>query len=265
MIAHVIVTYAGMRRSNNNPSITDAEKVKRLLKYHVETFERIAMKGKHKVDLLIVNNDSGDEEIKNFIENLNGRIYSWGKIISWTRPNLGFSFGGYKEAYEKYKSDYKYWSFAEDDCILTENVFEECVDFIEKYSAHWPLWISFSPVTFNYKNMEPHSGGGFGFTNSDSLAMQKWEDDLYTLSPEKIKKPYPQPGLGLLEIDFTKGFELRHLDQRQPFAMNWKDHPGHRHWRIIYSEKDQYGWAKNPKWNRFVKDSFSFFYRIGLP
>jgi len=229
MIAHVIVTYVGTRRDETNPSITEAERVKKLINYYIESFDKIATGGPP-VDLLIVNNDGGDWVFRDWLAELNGKKFSWGKIVSWSRPNLGFSFGGYLEAYDRYKSDYDYWSFAEDDCILTANVFQECIDLINDREAEWPLWISFSPITFSDK--KPHSGGGFGFTNTASLDAQNWDRTQFVISPTP-DNPYPL-WLSTCEINFTANFKLKHLETWQPFASNWKDHPGHVNWRKKY-------------------------------
>ena len=71
-------------------------------------------------DLIIVNSDVGSTEGNEFIENLNNKQIIDGKIISFTRKNFGLSYGAYNDAFVKFKENYDYFLFIEDDLITVK-------------------------------------------------------------------------------------------------------------------------------------------------
>ena len=71
-------------------------------------------------DLIIVNSDVGSDEGNAFIENLNNKEIIDGKIISFKRKNFGLSYGAYNDAFIKFKENYDYFLFIEDDLITVK-------------------------------------------------------------------------------------------------------------------------------------------------
>ena len=71
-------------------------------------------------DLIIVNSDVGSKDGNEFISNLNGRKINCGKLISFTRKNIGLSYGAYSDAFLKFKNDYDFFLFIEDDLITAK-------------------------------------------------------------------------------------------------------------------------------------------------
>ena len=71
-------------------------------------------------DIIIVNSDVGSVEGNLFIESLNQRKIDGGKVISFTRKNVGLSYGAYSDAFLKFKDYYDYFLFIEDDLVTVK-------------------------------------------------------------------------------------------------------------------------------------------------
>lgn len=56
-----------------------------------------------------------------FLKTINGKNTKNGIIRIEERPNIGMSFGSFSYIFDKYKKDYDYWMFVEDDHILINN------------------------------------------------------------------------------------------------------------------------------------------------
>ncbi|HOQ42807.1 MAG TPA: hypothetical protein PLG94_16220 [Smithellaceae bacterium] len=70
-------------------------------------------------DTIIVNNDVGWEKGIRYLRSLDGTKTFAGRIRVLTHGNWGNSFGGNAYAYEQFRDDYDYWTFTEDDTIMT--------------------------------------------------------------------------------------------------------------------------------------------------
>ncbi len=73
-----------------------------------------------KRDLIIVNSNVGSKEGNKFIKKLNNRKINNGKIISYTRKNIGMSYGAYSDAFLKFRNKYDFFLFIEDDIITVK-------------------------------------------------------------------------------------------------------------------------------------------------
>lgn len=62
-------------------------------------------------DLIIIDHETTDEEVLDMIT----------EVGMFRRENKGFSFGGYKWAYEKLREEYDYFLFHEQDCVPAKN------------------------------------------------------------------------------------------------------------------------------------------------
>ncbi len=71
------------------------------------------------MDTIIVNSDNGFLEGNKYLNNLQNLKTKNGKIIVVERENIGGQFGGYNVVYQKFKNDYDFWLFTEDDIIIT--------------------------------------------------------------------------------------------------------------------------------------------------
>lgn len=64
--------------------------------------------------------DNGFNEAEKLLQSYNDKKTKNGKFIIEFRQNRGISFGAYNHAYTKYKNDYDYFFFTEDDIIFCE-------------------------------------------------------------------------------------------------------------------------------------------------
>lgn len=86
-------------------------------------------------DLIIVNSDIGSQNANSFIENLNNKTISHGKIYTLNRKNIGMSYGSYSDAFIKFRSFYDYFLFTEDDmAIVKDNYFKIGLDILQTSS-----------------------------------------------------------------------------------------------------------------------------------
>lgn len=118
------------------------------------------------MDLIIVNSDSGFVEGNEFIKSINGQKTKWGKIIAYTRPNIGWSFGAFNDAFLLYRSDYKYWLFTEDDIFVgSPDYYKKLVDRWEELeNIKVPIgYLALLKVVKHHYGV--HCGGGIGFTS----------------------------------------------------------------------------------------------------
>jgi hypothetical protein len=77
-------------------------------------------KTNHEVDFLIVssNDPSGDFEYGyQFLKKIHNKQLANGKVMTLIRDNVGRQFGGFNEAFEKFRDQYDYFIFQEDDMI----------------------------------------------------------------------------------------------------------------------------------------------------
>jgi hypothetical protein len=83
-------------------------------------------------DLIIVNADVGSVKGNQFIREINNQKIFRGKIIAYTRENFGLSFGSYNDAFQKFKKNYDYFLFTEDDwLIFKDNYFKIGIDMLQ--------------------------------------------------------------------------------------------------------------------------------------
>ena len=73
------------------------------------------------LDLILVNSDVGNIEGNNYLNKLNNTKINRGKILTYTRKNKGLSFGAYSDAFAKYRNEYDYFLFTEDDVLIYKN------------------------------------------------------------------------------------------------------------------------------------------------
>lgn len=83
------------------------------------------------LDVIIVNNDTNFKEGNEYIASLDGEKTKNGKIIAYTRPNIGWSFGAHNDAFKRFHDDYDYWIFTEDDILVGG------IDYAKKLKERW--------------------------------------------------------------------------------------------------------------------------------
>lgn len=175
----VIATYFGERRNYPKNAIQVAEVLNQQIKL-LQDFNVGC-----DCDFLIVNHDIESPRVYDYLSALEGTQLKNGIIRVLHRPivNNDLSFGSYKYAFYKFKNEYDYWYFTEDDVLpLRENYIKEMIDIIEND----PLIGFIAAVNFaehpvhrftldkdNYiektGNHPPHAHGGVGLTTTKIL------------------------------------------------------------------------------------------------
>ena len=79
------------------------------------------------LDLILVNSDVDNIEGNHYINNLNNTKINRGKILSYTRNNKGLSFGAFSDAFTKFRSQYDYFLFTEDDVLIYKTIIQKKV------------------------------------------------------------------------------------------------------------------------------------------
>ncbi len=127
----IISTYFGPRRNKPN-GIEDTINFwnDKILKYELEIDPGV------KVDTIIVNHDYGNKKVKEYLDSLDGLSTKRGIIKIYNRPwdkGTGGSFLSFGKAFEKFKNEYDYWFFTEDNVIMIQdNYYLKALNQIEK-------------------------------------------------------------------------------------------------------------------------------------
>jgi hypothetical protein len=127
-------------------------------------------------DLIIVNADVNCDEGNKYIEKISGSKINGGKIIAFTRKNIGLSFGSYNDAFMKFKNKYEYFLFTEDDwLIFGENYLKIGIDLLNKIERCG--MVSYVGVTkINKKHWKPlnlNKNNAYGCHGSIGLSSTK--------------------------------------------------------------------------------------------
>jgi hypothetical protein len=108
----IICCYFGDRRNIHNTPANIID----FIKINIEN--EINIDNGINTDVILVNNDVGNIEANEFLNTYDGLKTKNGKIIVEARENKGGSFGSYYYSFLKYKDDYDYWFFCEDDVLI---------------------------------------------------------------------------------------------------------------------------------------------------
>ena len=120
MINYVIACWSGLRRINPKVYIKDRSI---FIKKHLKTLFSL----KHSIDqvtIVITHNPDEPKEFREYISSLPSVIGST-KIVIIERPNIGYSYGGYSEVFDKYKEEFEYYMLMEDDYTFMLDNFDK--------------------------------------------------------------------------------------------------------------------------------------------
>tara|TARA_Y100000310_G_C20483542_1_gene715825 strand:- start:56 stop:850 length:795 start_codon:yes stop_codon:yes gene_type:complete len=249
-VCRVIATYFGPRRNHNNEntSVLTFNDTIELLQDIVELENHISSGVKK--DTIIVNHDFGNIEGKAYLDSINGESTLDGKIKILHRPfnnGIGGSFCSFNYAFEKYKNDYEYWHFNEDDYYLVmDGYLKQVITQLENDPkvAYVCTWRDEQTINNNYitrtGGYKPHAHGGCGGTHIKFLneAYNKFGSLRYSTKPmnkemiESIKNGnldafnsgYAQGWYRAFELDgeveFTNvykelGYELQNIESEK--------------------------------------------------
>lgn len=216
------------------------------------------------LDVMIINQNTGFESGNKFLQEINGQKSSTGKFITETIENKFSPFDAYNYAFLKYKDQYDYWIFLEDDhLIFAENYAKNA---FEEFCASPNIgFLAFAPISpcleyvcpFCGKNAA-HSGGGFGLTSTENLQQIceffKKTTNEYSLSTINLLKD-----IRWAEILFTHSFyhinkTIKLIDKYSCYASNKEmvaDHMVNFHRKLCLDNENyffQVGIKANENW-----------------
>lgn len=230
----IVCCYFGERRNfHNTPSnIID------FIKINIEN--EINIDNGINTDVILVNNNIGNIEANEFLNSYDGVKTKNGKLIVETRENFGGSFGSYYYSFLKYKDEYDYWFFCEDDVLVYKNGYIK--DFIEFLDSDDNLgFISLAPIS---SSPHPkHSGGGCGLTSTNKFLRSRSIADIehFLKTTSKLNETYQT--LETYEIMFTNNFIISKMDiknhpQYSPYCLNFESHTGQKS-NYVKNNKEQ--------------------------
>jgi hypothetical protein len=116
-------------------------------------------------DTIIVNNDVGWEKGNRYLATLDGTKTLAGVLKVITKDNFGNSLGGYNYAYERFRHQYGYWTFTEDDILISgDQWLARCIETFERDDD-----IGFVAIQGLSKEFALHAHGGVGTTHVSVL------------------------------------------------------------------------------------------------
>ena len=116
-------------------------------------------------DTIIVNNDVGWKKGNRYLASLDGTKTLAGVLKVITKDNFGNSLGGYNFAYERFRHQYVYWTFTEDDILISgDQWLAQCIETFEQHDD-----TGFVAIQGLSKQFALHAHGGVGTTHVSVL------------------------------------------------------------------------------------------------
>ncbi len=232
----IICCYFGKRRFEFNTP-------KNIMEYLVESINNeILIENGIDTDVVYINNDNDSLSDNKTLESYNNTKTKNGKIIVDNRQNINGSFGAYYDMALKYKNDYDYFFFCEDDVIIyKENYLREFIDFLN--SDNEIGFVSLAPIS-NLSYIPLHSGGGCGLTSKDIFFKVNSEESINNFLNANDKRFFHNnyEKLQSLEVEFTNafcrsGYQLKNHPKFSPLCVNYNKHQGQKiHSNSTYKE-----------------------------
>lgn len=115
------------------------------------------------MDTIIVNNNFDYTIGNDYLASMDGTTTKNGVFKVIQRENVGLSFGGFNAAFQKYKNEYEYWLFSEDDLYYSKDGYAKgYLDILnENYNCAFVATIGIGRPNHETK----HAHGGQGFTH----------------------------------------------------------------------------------------------------
>lgn len=144
-------------------NFADPESVLELISL-IHEFERKVDPGAQ-CDTIIVNNDVGWKKGNRYLASLDGTRTFSGILRVVSRDNYGSSCGGYNHAFERFRDEYGYWTFTEDDILISgDQWLSRCIETFERYEDS-----GFVAIQGLSKFLALHAHGGVGTTHARVL------------------------------------------------------------------------------------------------
>lgn len=179
-MALVIATHFGAREIRLKTSLSGSplghfshsqgfdsgEDVAQMLKYVIEHHSKIDPGVL--TDIIIANSDVGFPGASQCLIELESKPLTMGVVRTFTRPNVGLSFGAYADAFDRYKEDYDYFLFTEDDVLIGRHHFAKIG--IDRFNSLPDCgFLAYVGVSVNHHVVGSHAAGGIGLTSTDVL------------------------------------------------------------------------------------------------
>ena len=160
--AKVICTWYGARRGAFNGRKWYPEDNLEMLKYWWNVEKNLDYGSP--MDIILVNNSFEEASpCQDFINTLEGQVTPNGIVKTFSRDNIGGSFGAFDFIFNKLKSCYDYWFFLEDDyIILKQGILKDALEHFKRLDSE----IGFYGVV---GCQETHCNGGCGITSRSIL------------------------------------------------------------------------------------------------
>lgn len=235
-VAKVLAFYFGDRRHYPKNKETTIDLFKQQIENHRKVDPGVNQ------DLIIVNHDKGEEDVKTFLNEYNGQDVFNGKIKIIHRPqiNSDLSFGSYKYAFYLFQNEYDYWFFCEDDIIVTNNNItkkmiddfesDDNVGFIAALDYNHKFGHGVYPTEDGYiidSHVSAHAHGGVGLTSTKTIKKVNKIIPEYLQTPNINQIQHPQilipedlyEGEHTYETSFTNDF-IKAGFKLKPFKSN---------------------------------------------
>ena len=151
----------------------------KLIKFNIEK-EKQCYAGVDR-DLIIVNSDVNSFKGNKFISELSTTEIPGGKIICITRKNIGRSFGAYSDAFLKFRKDYDFFLFTEDDMIIAKNNYLKIgLDlWKKKNNVGFIAYIGTTKIgAWHWKDLDLHKKNAFSCHGASGLVSTKILDEV---------------------------------------------------------------------------------------
>jgi len=186
-INYIIACWSGMRRVNPQAYIDDRAI---FLRKHLKYMRNL----KHSIDqITIIISDNPDEpkSYKDFINRLPQMINNT-KIEVMRRSNIGYSYGGYSDVFERYRKQFDYYLLMEDDYVFMLDNFDDIMlnDFkVDDKIGSATFWLC---EDFKYRILSRTRKLNFEDRKSIADAINKYFPDTFS---------FPRVAVGLVKSD----------------------------------------------------------------
>ena len=227
----IICCYFGDRRNIHNTPANIID----FIKINIEN--EINIDNGINTDVILVNNDVGNIEANEFLNTYDGLKTKNGKIIVETRENRGGSFGSYYYSFLKYKDDYDYWFFCEDDVLIYEDGYMK--EFVNHLNTSPELgFVALAPMSSS--TYPTHSGGGCGLTSTEkfinSRGLENITNTLNSFSPNLSYGELEDNEVSFTNLYYSKNYHISNHPNFSPLCLNFNLHGGQKsHYKPEYA------------------------------
>ena len=155
---------------SHSQNFTTNEEILELIKFTLNL--EVAINPGCSVDLIIINNKTGWDKGDIYLDSIKNKKINSGIVKILHRENIGRSFGGYNFAVDKFKDEYDFYIFTEDDILINKENYASIA--IEEFMKCKNCgFIAFQGLSMKFKNYSLensiHAHGGVGLTSYSVL------------------------------------------------------------------------------------------------